>query len=93
MHILLDGLDVLILFLFRIGIVKPQIAATAIAFRDTKIETDRFRMTDMQVAIRLRRKTGSHLAVIFTFCKVTVDDLSDKIAWRFRFAHCLGQSG
>ena len=93
LHILLDGLDVLVLFLLRIGIVEAQITATAIAFRDTEVEADRFRMADMQVTVGLRRKTGSHLAVIFTFCEVTVDDLSDKIAWRFRFAHCLGQSG
>ena len=51
-------------------------------------------MADMQVAVGLRGEPGHHLTAIFTFCKVAVDDLSDKIAGRFRFRFMgLGQSG
>ena len=87
LHILLDRLDVLILFLLGIGIIEAQIATAVIAFGNPEVQADRLGMTNMQVPIGFRWKTGHHLAVVFTFCKVTVDDLSDKIAGRFRFAH------
>ena len=54
-----DCVDIFILFLDRIGVVKSQIAGAIGAFlRNTKIEAERFSVTDMQVTIRLRRKTG-----------------------------------
>ena len=55
-HVALDGVGVGLVLLLRIGVVEAQAAAPAELPRDAEIEADRFRVADMQVAVRLRRK-------------------------------------
>ena len=86
-HVLLDGVDVLVLFLFRVGVVKAQMTGAAVGFGDAEIQANRLGVTDMQVAVRLRREPGHHPATVFSFGQVTIDDLSDKVTGRFCFTH------
>ena len=56
--ILDNGIDKLLLFLDRIGIVKAQIEKPAELGRDSVIDPDGLCVADMQICVRLRRKTG-----------------------------------
>ena len=49
-----DGVDVLLLFLLRVGVVEPEIAFAVKLLRDPEIEADRLCMTDVEVPVGLR---------------------------------------
>src|SRR5207247_995181 len=66
-------------FLDRIGVVEAEIAVPAVLLRDAKVEADRLRMADVQVAVRLRRKARDHRAMA-AGGEVVFDDLTDEIA-------------
>jgi hypothetical protein len=55
-HVFDPSHEPLLLFL-RIRIIIAQEADAVICFRVSKVDIDRFRMTDVQDAIRLRRKS------------------------------------
>src|SRR5690606_13831147 len=60
-----DRIDILLLFLRRVGVVVPEVADAAVLDRDAKVQADAFRMTDVQIAVRLRRKPRDHTATPF----------------------------
>ena len=60
-HVALDGVDIFLLLLGRIGIVEAQVTAAAEFLGDAEIQADRLGVADMQIAVRLRRKAGDHL--------------------------------
>ena len=59
-HIGLDGVDIFLFFLDRIGVVETQMTAAAELLRQAEVEANRLGMTDMQVAVGLGRKPGDH---------------------------------
>ena len=61
MDILLYSVHVLHVFLGRIGVVHSQIADSAKLFRRAKVDADSLGVADVQIAVRLRRKTGVNL--------------------------------
>ena len=84
-HVLLDRRDVLGTFLARIGVIQSQVSPSAGFSRNAEIEADRHDVPNVQVAVRLRRKTRHDLGVLAGL-EVVVNDLANKIA-RFCFAH------
>ncbi len=62
-HVGLDGVDVLLLFLLRVRVVEAQVAAAAELLGDAEVETDRLGVADVQVAVRLGRKTRHYRRV------------------------------
>ena len=54
----LDGFNIFKFFLGWIGIVKTEVATTAKMLCQPKVKTDGFGMTDMEIPVRFRRKTG-----------------------------------
>ena len=78
-HVLLDRLDVLDVFLGRVGIVEAQIAAAAELARDTEIQADRLGMADMQIAVGLRWEAGRDAARVLAGGLVVDDDLADEV--------------
>ena len=87
-HRLLDRVDILLLFLRRVGVVEAQVAAPAVLGREAEVEADRLRVPEMQVAVRLGRKAGHHLPVA-AGAEVRLDDLADEVARgrKARFVH------
>ena len=78
-HVRLDGVDVLLLFLHRVGVVEAQVAAAAELAGDAEVEADRLGVTDVEVAVGLRREAGDdglHAAL----AEVGGDDLADEVA-------------
>ncbi len=57
-HVRLDGVDVRLLLLDRVGVVEPQVAVAAELLRDAEVEADRLGVTDVEVAVGLRREAG-----------------------------------
>src|SRR5262249_33761718 len=77
-----DRFDVFNIFLARIGIIIPKIAESVKFGSKTEIETDRFRMTDMQVAIRLRRKSSMNPTAVFVLLKILDNYVSNTMRRR-----------
>jgi len=80
-NVFLDRIDVLDLFLGRVGVVHAQVAAALILQREAEVEADGLGVADVQVAVRLRRETRDDLGVL-TGREVGVDDLLDEVAMR-----------
>src|SRR6516165_9985092 len=80
-HIALDGVDVLLLLLERIGIIEAQMAAPSEFPRNAEVEEDRLGVTDVQVAVGLRRETG-HDGVIAPGLEIGTNDVSYEVASR-----------
>src|SRR4051812_29965198 len=72
---LLDGVDVFLLFLRRIGIVEAKMAAAAVLLRQAEIQADRLGVAEMKIAVRLGRKPGDDLLVP-AGGEVRLDDLA-----------------
>ncbi len=60
-HVPLNGLHVLRLLFCRVRVVEAEVALPAELLRQAEVQTDGFGMADMEVSVRLRRKTGVHL--------------------------------
>jgi hypothetical protein len=77
-----NGFHKLDIFLARVGIIKPKIAESAEFSGETEIETNGFRMTDMQVAVRLRRKSRMNPAAVLVLLKILDNYVSNKMRRR-----------
>jgi hypothetical protein len=55
-HVGLDGVDVLLLLLDRVGVVEAQVAAAAELLGDAEVEADRLGVPDVEVAVGLGRE-------------------------------------
>ncbi len=77
--VLLDRVDVLLLFLDRVGVVEAQVAAAAELLGDPEVERDRLGVADVEVAVRLGREAGHDLRDP-ALAHVGGDDLADEIA-------------
>ena len=75
----LDRLFVFELFLDRIGVIEAQVTNAAIVASEAKVQANGFGVTDVQVAIGLRRKTGDHLAAVLVGQIVGINDLSNEV--------------
>src|SRR5262249_13908354 len=51
-------------FLARIGIVEAEIAESVVFHGHSEIQTDRLRMTDVQVTVRLGRKSSVDATIV-----------------------------
>src|SRR3546814_18697975 len=64
LELTLDGVDVLLVFLVRVGVIETQVALATELLRQAEIQADRFGVADMQIAIGLRREAGDDLGVL-----------------------------
>src|SRR5882724_10887560 len=56
-HVGLNGIDIFLLFLGRVGVVEAQMALSGKLLRDAEIQCNRLGMADVQIAVRLRMKS------------------------------------
>ena len=77
-----DALHILVAFAGGVGIVKAQVKLTAIGFGGHVVDVNGLGGTNVQVAVRLRRKTGMDLLDL-ALGKIRVNDLSQKIGKLF----------
>ena len=81
LDVFFDGVDVFVVFFFRIGIVKTQITQAVVNISQTEVQTDGFGVADVQIAVRLGRETGLD-GCMFTAFEVFFDDGADKMVVR-----------
>ena len=62
-HVAFDRVDIFLVFFGRVGVVKTQMRYAAEFLSQPEVHTNGFGVTDVQVAIRLRRKAGHDLRV------------------------------
>src|SRR2546430_5040392 len=79
LHVLHDGVNVFCFFFRRISIVETQIALAAKLGRQSEIEAYGFGVTDVQVTVWFRGKSGLYTAFMFATFKVLDNDVSNKI--------------
>ena len=81
-HVGLDGVDIFLLFLGRIGVVETQIAMAAEFLGDAEIQRDRLGVADMQITVRLRREAGDD-RLMPARRQIGAHDVADEILARF----------
>ena len=74
-----NRVDILLRLLFRIGIVKAQMTDTSIIMRYAEIKTDTLGMANVQIAIRLGRKSRFHTPVPFAGTVILINNIANKI--------------
>ena len=76
-----DGVDGVVVFLLRVGIVRGQVAQAIVNISQTEVQADGFGVTDVQIAIRLGRETGLD-GCMFTAFEVFFDNGADEMVVR-----------
>ena len=82
----LNGFHILRILLGGIGIVKAEVAFSAVFFRGQKVHDQSLAVTDMHISVRLRGKAGMNLRIP-SFRQIPVDGVPDKIAAGCFFHH------
>ena len=77
--VFLNRVDVLLLFLDRVGVVEAQVAAAAELLGDPEAERDRLGVAEVEVSVRLGREARHDLRDS-ALAHVGGDDLADEIA-------------
>jgi hypothetical protein len=69
LHHVDDGAHIFVFFLFRVGVVEPQVAGAAVVAREAEVQADALGMADVQIAVglggkrvRMRAASGSPCA-------------------------------
>ena len=78
-HVVHDGVDVLLLFLFRIGVVEAQVGFAAELRGEAEVQADGFGVADVQIAVRLRREPRVDTSAVLIGFQVFEDDLANEI--------------
>ena len=78
LDVVFDALDVFCILLLGVGVVKAQITLATVFLGQSEVYGDSLGMTDMQVAVGLRRETGLNPTGILACCQVVFDHLLNK---------------
>ena len=78
LHVRLDGLHKLHLLLGGVGVVEAKVEFAAVLFRQPVVQQNGLGVSDVQVAVGLRRETGLHV-VVHALRQVLFDLLLDKV--------------
>ena len=79
LNTVLDGVDVLSLFLRRIGVIEAQIGVPQELIGEPEIQVDGLGVANMQVAVRFGRKARLYAAAKLVRLQVMDDDVADEI--------------
>ena len=83
-HIVLNGLDEFRIFGGGVRVVEPQVADSAWVFiGEAEIEANGFRMTDVEVSVRLRREAGDDAAVVLSGGPIRRHDVANEVGWSY----------
>ena len=74
-----DRVHIFGILLHGVGVIKTQVGLATVFLSDTEIQTDRFCVADMQIAIRLRRESGIYFRIVFPVLDVFFDNLLNEI--------------
>ena len=89
-NILHDGVDILDIFLHRIGVVETQVTRSAKFLGNTEVNANSFGMTDVQITVGFGRETGAQPASILSGLQVGFHNLFYEIETLLVFSFVLG---
>ena len=75
MDVALDRLNILGVFLLRVGVVETQVASASKHLGNAKVHAYRLGMANVQVAVGLGRETSVKASAVLTCCQVVGNDL------------------
>ncbi len=79
-HVVLDGVDVLLLFFLGIGVVEAQVGFAAELVGEAEVDADGLGVADVEVAVGLGRKAGLDVGVaVFFGAHVFGDDVAEEV--------------
>ncbi len=82
-HVFHDRVDVLDVFLGRIGVVEAEMADAAVLLRQAEIQADALGVPDVQIPVRLGWEAGDDASVVLLRTKVVFDDVADEVRRAF----------
>ena len=89
LDVVLDVLDVFGVLLDGVGVVEAQVADAAIALSDAEVHGNGFGMTDMKVAVGLRRESCLQSSAVLAFRQVFLYLLFYEVETSFLNVHAL----
>ena len=78
-NVILNGIDKLLFFLGRVGVIESQVATAAMVTDETEVEADRLGVTNVQKPVRLRRKSKLKACRIPPCFKIRLNQFFDKV--------------
>ena len=78
LNIMFDALDIFRILLLGVGVIKAQVTLATVFLSQPEVDGDSFRVTDMQVTVRLRRETCLNPVAVLPFCQVVNHHLLDE---------------
>ncbi len=95
LDVFLDRVDIFSVLLGRVGVVESQVGLAAVLLRETEVDADALRVSEMEVPVRLRRETcfhalnSSRFQVILNYLFKKVESFRLLGRRIFRFFHCV----
>ena len=78
-HVINDGIDVLLLFLFGVGVVEAEVGGTAEFLREAEVQADRLGVAEMEVAVGFRGEAGQDTPTVFADAGILDHNVADEI--------------
>ncbi len=78
-YILLDGIHIFHVFLYRICIIKAEVAQSIVLLRQSKVQANGLGVANMEIAIWLWRKTGVDTLAVTAIFQVVIYFILNKI--------------
>ena len=92
-HVVLDALDELLGLALGVRVVEAQEAGAAEIVGDSEVDADRFRVADVQIAVRLGRKARLHAPAVLAGGDLVRDDLANEVGAASGLVRVLGFHG
>ena len=86
LDVLLDGVHILDILLDRIGVIVAQVGLASVFLCETEVYAQALGVSEMQVAVRLRREAGEY-AFVLAALKVLLDYFLEEIQFFYFFFH------
>ena len=83
--VFLDGVHILQIFFYRIGVVEAQVTDASVLLGNAEIHADGFGVSDMQVTVGFGRETGLYTALVLAFRQIFFDHCFDEVQALFAF--------
>ena len=74
-----DGVNILHILLLRVGVIETQIAGSTEFLGCAEVHDERLRVTDMEIAVGLGRKTCVQTSAVLAGCEVILNILFNEV--------------
>ena len=79
LYIGLDGVDIFGLLFCRVGVVETEVCSAAVLLCNAEVKAHGLCMSDMKIAVRLRREPSDYRSPVFAVLYIFFYDFLDKI--------------